>query len=140
MSAWGQLYEIRFSETGNVTVSDFGRPADRVMNPSWNPPSRRVTAAGLARGPDNRVYFAVSGYNHALDPGGDSYILRCDRFGKDVEIIARLDGEKISYVCGNNAMDKRTGRVFFVGNHLTNDSPYLIVLEPLTQKPGLDGK
>jgi hypothetical protein len=140
MSAWGQLYEIRFSETGNVTVSDYGRPADRVTNPSWNPPSRRVTAAGLACGPDKRIYLAVSGYNHALDPEGESYILRCDRFGEDVEIIARLDGEKISYICGSNAVDEQTGRVFFVGNHLANDSPYLIVLEPLRQNSGLDRK
>lgn len=132
ISAWGQLYEISFTGPGNPTVVDLGRPADRLVNPEWRPVGRRmITAAGLAVGSDGRLYIAVSGYNRAADKSGDSYILRCDRNGTKVKIVARLDGNQISYICGSNAVDRKAGRIFFAGNHLVNDSPYLIVLENL---------
>lgn len=129
MSAWGQLYEIKFTGPGRLTVSSKGNPADGVDNPKWHPPGKRqLTAAGLAIGPDGYVYVAISGYNRGVDQSGDSYIIRCNRMGTRADIVARLDGTRISYICGNNVVDYKSQRIYFAGNHLINDSPYLIFL------------
>ncbi len=130
MTAWGELYQIRFKAPGKLKIRDYGAPADRLERPDWNPPGQRmITTAGLALGPDGWLYFAISGYNRAVDKSGDSYIARCRRDGTDAEVVVRLDGDRISYICGSNAVDARNGRVFFLGNHLTVDSPYLIIIE-----------
>ncbi len=132
MSAWGQLYEIRFRAPGQLEILDHGRPIDRVQNAGWKPAGKRlVTAAGMAQGPDGWIYIGVSGYNRTVDDSGDSYIVRYRIDKGQAQLVARLDGSQVSYICGSNVVDAKAGRVFFAGNHLINDSPYLIVLEDL---------
>ncbi len=130
-SAWGQMYEINFTAAGKLNLTNMGLIVDKIKgNDIEVSTTRKVTAAGLAVGPDEKIYIAVSGYNRGFDDSGDSVIIRLSREEPTkAAVIARLDGTHISYICGSNAVHRESGRVFFVGNHLKNDSPYLVVIE-----------
>jgi sugar lactone lactonase YvrE len=134
VTAWGALYRIDLpAKKGRPPkIKALGRPARVIGNNADRGP--RATIAGLALGADGWLYMAVSGYNRAVDRSGDSYLIRCRPDGSNAQQLARLDGEVISYLAGCGAVDQQRGRVYFVGCHLDNDSPHLLIINTDSDK------
>lgn len=126
MSAWGQLYRVDFAGP-QTRVTDLGMPA-RELIARAQAGAGRLTAAGLALGKDGWLYLAVSGYNLPIDGSGDSFILRCRPDGQGTQMVCRLDGRSVSYLCGSQVVEGQSGTIYFAACHLQADNPGLVVL------------
>lgn len=131
MTAWGQLVAIRFG-SAHLQVTDLGYPADHLVPESVagdGSAHHTITAAAMAQGADGWLYLGLSGYNRAADPSGDCWLIRFNPQTAQRQILARLDGAFVNYLCGSGGTDPRTGRVYFAASHLTGDHPYLMMVE-----------
>ena len=129
-AAWGRLYRIMWDERDGLRVDALAMPVQHLtgLSADRRASGPAATIAGLAEGPDGRLYLAVSGYNKAVDGSGDAFLLRCESDGTGTELLTRIDGEQIQYLAGCQGGDLKRGRVLFVGCHMTGDSPSLFLI------------